>query len=193
MNTTIVPRRLTGAALELAAGRMRHPDLPNLERQWLAAEQVDKPNCPDWTVAPKAKPTNFGNSEVAPDPMPTNWTESETARRKLVESGVTVVANLRSDAALIDWAQSAGLFVRVDRRSKWGNPYPMAREAERDAVCAHHAEWLKTQPGLLAAVGELKGRVLGCWCHPKRCHADHLAKLANGTDDGFKQQELFDD
>jgi len=26
---------------------------------------------------------------------------------------------------------------------------------------------------------ELKGKVLGCWCHPKECHGDVLARIAN--------------
>jgi hypothetical protein len=26
---------------------------------------------------------------------------------------------------------------------------------------------------------ELKGKVLGCWCSPKACHGDILAKIAN--------------
>jgi len=26
---------------------------------------------------------------------------------------------------------------------------------------------------------ELKGKTLGCWCHPKQCHGDILSKWAN--------------
>jgi hypothetical protein len=31
----------------------------------------------------------------------------------------------------------------------------------------------------MAALPELKGRVLGCWCAPLACHGDVLAQLAN--------------
>jgi hypothetical protein len=39
--------------------------------------------------------------------------------------------------------------------------------------------YLKRRPDLLARVHELKGKRLACHCHPKRCHGDVLAKLAN--------------
>jgi hypothetical protein len=31
----------------------------------------------------------------------------------------------------------------------------------------------------MADIGELTGKVLGCWCAPKACHGDVLVKLAN--------------
>lgn len=68
--------------------------------------------------------------------------------------------------------------VRVDRTTKWGNPFRIGPDGDRDEVCDKHAEWIKTQPQLLAALGELKGKRLGCWCAPLRCHGDTLAKLA---------------
>jgi hypothetical protein len=27
---------------------------------------------------------------------------------------------------------------------------------------------------------ELRHKILGCWCHPKACHGDVLAEIANG-------------
>ena len=51
------------------------------------------------------------------------WSDSEIERRKQVEAGETVVANLRTDKALITWAESNELYVRIDRRTVWGNPY----------------------------------------------------------------------
>jgi hypothetical protein len=32
---------------------------------------------------------------------------------------------------------------------------------------------------LMAALGELRGLVLGCWCAPRPCHGDVLVRLAN--------------
>ena len=69
--------------------------------------------------------------------------------------------------------------VRIDRTTKWGNPFRIGRDGGRDEVCDKHAEWIQTQPQLLAALGELKGQRLGCWCAPLRCHGDTLAKLAD--------------
>lgn len=70
--------------------------------------------------------------------------------------------------------------VRIDRSTKWGNPFRIGIDGNRDQVCDKHAEWIQTQPRLLAALGELKGKRLGCWCKPLRCHGDTLAKLADG-------------
>jgi hypothetical protein len=29
-------------------------------------------------------------------------------------------------------------------------------------------------------LGELRGKVLGCVCHPRRCHADELVRAVHG-------------
>ena len=69
--------------------------------------------------------------------------------------------------------------VRIDRKTKWGNPFPMrrGRESDRPIVIAKFREWIFTQPDLLAALPELDGHSLGCHCHPKACHGDVLARL----------------
>lgn len=71
--------------------------------------------------------------------------------------------------------------VYIGRPSKWGNPFVLSRESERAEVLARYEEWLKTQPVLMeAARRELRGKRLVCWCHPKPCHGDVLARIANG-------------
>lgn len=69
--------------------------------------------------------------------------------------------------------------VYIGRPGKWGNPFPLKREADRAKVLQQYTEWIMTQPRLLAQLGELKGKVLGCWCAPKACHGDVLARLAD--------------
>ncbi len=70
--------------------------------------------------------------------------------------------------------------VRIDRRSKWGNPFVIGKDGSRSEVIAKYEAWIKTQPELLAALPELKGKRLGCWCAPLACHGDVLARLAEG-------------
>ena len=67
------------------------------------------------------------------------------------------------------------------RKSRWGNPFrPTARTAESHAVAvAQYRQWLCDQPDLMAALGELRGRDLVCWCAPEPCHGDVLLELAN--------------
>ncbi len=62
----------------------------------------------------------------------------------------------------------------------WGNPFVIGRDGDRATAIAEHRAWFLSQPDLVArAKRELRGRVLGCWCHPHPCHADTLAEVAN--------------
>jgi hypothetical protein len=69
--------------------------------------------------------------------------------------------------------------VYIGRPSKWGNPFTLHKGGDRTAVIAQYEAWLLKQPHLLAALHELRGKVLGCWCAPKSCHGDVLLRLAN--------------
>ena len=69
--------------------------------------------------------------------------------------------------------------VYIGRPSKWGNPFEIGRDGTREQVIAKYEKWLAQQPHLLAALGELRGKVLGCWCAPLACHGNVLARLAN--------------
>lgn len=64
-------------------------------------------------------------------------------------------------------------------RSKWANPFRIGRDGTREQVIAKHKSWLPTQPHLIAALDELRGRTLGCHCAPAACHCDTLLELAN--------------
>ncbi len=61
--------------------------------------------------------------------------------------------------------------------SKWANPFPMKKESERAEVIAKYEEYIRRTPSLLAALPELRGQVLACYCAPRRCHGDVLVKL----------------
>lgn len=68
--------------------------------------------------------------------------------------------------------------VYIGRPSKWGNPFVIGRDGDRAEVIAKFDAWLDTQPQLLAALPELHGKVLGCFCAPLPCHGDVLARRA---------------
>ena len=104
----------------------------------------------------------------------------ELERAELVKAGGTVTANLKRDAALVAWATERGLAVRIDRRTKWGNPYPIGDGMTRSDVIAAYRQHLVAHPELLASVAELRGRVLLCWCYPERCHGDVLIDALSG-------------
>ena len=70
--------------------------------------------------------------------------------------------------------------VYVGRPSPWGNPFVIGRDGTREEVIAKYAAWVRKQPHLLARIAGLRGKTLGCWCAPLPCHANVLAKLADG-------------
>lgn len=67
--------------------------------------------------------------------------------------------------------------VYIGRPSKWGNPFVIGRDGNRDAVIEKYRKWVLSQPDLLRDLPELRGKVLGCWCKPKACHGDVLVEL----------------
>jgi len=78
--------------------------------------------------------------------------------------------------------------VLVDRTTIWGNPFtwkfkdgidPKFIVKNRDEAIGKFRTWILTQPDLVAQLPKLRGKILGCWCAPSRCHGDVLAELAN--------------
>lgn len=113
-----------------------------------------------------------------------NWTEEERELRRRVMAGETVVASMRKNGHpnLLNWARRKDLYQRIDNRTKWGNPRKTPRDGDRDEVVDFYkTSHLPEHPELLEAIerGELDGKVLGCWCAPKRCHGDVLKALVD--------------
>ena len=70
--------------------------------------------------------------------------------------------------------------VYIGRPSKWGNPFVVGRDGDRDEVIGKYEAWLQTQPQLVGSIKtELRGRDLVCFCSPKSCHGDVILKIAN--------------
>jgi len=69
--------------------------------------------------------------------------------------------------------------VYIGRWEKWGNPWTMIRDGTREEIIARYEQYVLHSPALMAALPELRGKVLGCWCAPRPCHGDVLVRLAN--------------
>jgi hypothetical protein len=110
------------------------------------------------------------------------WSASELERKAIVEVGGTAVANMHqnSDRALLHWAKSTNRFTRIDRSSDWGNPFEMPDDGDRDTVCDSYEIFFLRKFSLHNRIDELRGKVLGCWCYPQRCHGDYLAQKLEG-------------
>ena len=76
--------------------------------------------------------------------------------------------------------------VYIGRGSKWGNPYShlpssytgVIKVDTREEAIEKFEIYLLTNENLMNDLGELKGKRLGCFCKPKACHGDVLAKYA---------------
>ena len=58
--------------------------------------------------------------------------------------------------------QTPGFRLYIGRPSKWGNPFVIDKNGDRETVIAKYRKYILSQPSLMAALPELKGKVLGC-------------------------------
>ena len=72
--------------------------------------------------------------------------------------------------------------VYVGRPTKWGNPFRIGRDGDREQCVALYHGYVEAMPMLKDAIREqLRGKDLVCWCSPLSCHADVLLIIANGS------------
>lgn len=83
------------------------------------------------------------------------------------ETNMTEVVNARNES----------YDVLIARPSKWGNPFQVGRDGDRARVICMYEVHVRRRPDLLAALPELAGKRLGCYCKPEACHGDVLVKL----------------
>lgn len=121
--------------------------------------------------------------EVARKPTDPEWLPDELDRKTMVENGETVVANYQRDKHLIEWASANGKIVPIDRASKWGNPFILGQDGDRDRVCdCYEKHYAPNKDSFAEAADKLKGKVLCCHCYPQKCHGDSLIRLFLGND-----------
>jgi hypothetical protein len=65
----------------------------------------------------------------------------------------------------------------------FGNPFKALREADRDKAIALHRDYfykrIARDDHFRRACLELRGKRVGCFCKPKACHLDVIAKWVN--------------
>jgi hypothetical protein len=107
------------------------------------------------------------------------------ATAKTGKAGMPQRVQLKRSAG---WKMPANT-VKVDRTTRWGNPFTIAECGSVALAVAQHGRWMR---GEIAAPGgvepptrevlrtALGGRNLACWCALNGpCHADLLLTLAN--------------
>ncbi len=75
------------------------------------------------------------------------------------------------------------VLIKVDRTSPVGNPFIMHNESERDKVCDKYEEYFQNSKErdrfmnylrIIYTKAKTQDVALGCWCYPKRCHAETI-------------------
>lgn len=136
----------------------------------------------DLRTLPELTPT-WVTAQLAPD---------ETAKLNIVTGDWYGIANdlgntTRKLGRLVNCARTLHFDIYVGRAlcpktglfSIWGNPFKVNIDGTRDEVIAKFEEWITSHSELREKLPELRGKVLGCWCVPERCHGEVLLRLAN--------------
>jgi hypothetical protein len=90
---------------------------------------------------------------------------------------MTTVVHMR------DWERGDPNYVYIGRGGKWGNPFRIGGGTDRARAIELFRNWIVKQPKLMAALPELRGKRLVCYCHPLPCHGDVLAELVDRIED----------
>jgi len=96
-------------------------------------------------------------------------------------SGLLVPAHVQLGAPRAVYCKRERHHIYIGRPSKWGNPFVVGRDGARGECIELYELWVRENEALMAALGELHGKVLGCWCAPRTCHGDVLVRLANAS------------
>jgi len=84
--------------------------------------------------------------------------------------------------------------VYVGRPTKWGNPFKIGVNENRDEVLRKYRTWVMQKIAQqLDFLAPLRGKNLACFCNmAEPCHADILLELANGENspNGRSSQHL---
>ena len=104
----------------------------------------------------------------------------------MIQRGCLWVSENQDFARLVVHCKREPFDVYIGRPSKWGNPFSHLsgtladfKVATRDEAIRAYEKWIVGQADLMADLHELRGKILGCWCSPKPCHGEVLARLAN--------------
>ena len=149
------------------------------------------------TNKPNVSPTqDMIHSESIPEnehlvPQINNPTTSDSLEPNII--------NLYNVDDVEEWIRSGGVYVghKVNNEklthegSKWGNPHPLKVHKSRSKVVEMFRETIMENEEVMKDIGELKGKKLGCWCSPHRCHAEVLHELA-GNRPIYEREDLHE-
>ena len=70
-----------------------------------------------------------------------------------------------------------------EKSSPFCNTFKITKNQNRNQVLTKYREYINTklekEPNLKEKLISMKGKKLGCWCHPEMCHGNILLELIN--------------
>ena len=82
--------------------------------------------------------------------------------------------------------------IYIGRGSIYGNPFVIGEDGNRDEVIEKYKEYLYQrcleEPDFKTEILKLKGKILCCFCFPKRCHGDVIIEYLKEQNE---QNKLF--
>jgi Domain of unknown function (DUF4326)/Protein of unknown function (DUF3102) len=112
------------------------------------------------------------------------FSSEERALFDTFREGKGIVVNMHENGPhknLLAWLKDTDQLLKADRSSKWGNPFEMPDDGDRETVVRLHKEhYLPHKRKLLDQLPRMGGTAWGCWCGPQPCHCDELLRIAEG-------------
>lgn len=72
--------------------------------------------------------------------------------------------------------------IYIGRGSRWGNPFVIGKDGDRNSVCDRYeqrlSQQIKSGEVTLEDLAALHGKDLVCFCAPARCHGHTLERYA---------------
>lgn len=88
----------------------------------------------------------------------------------------TTVVNIKSGATYDQYIGRAG----HGHDGYFGNPFKLQPGESRGATLSNYKKWfdhrIANDPKFKERILSLKGKILGCFCHPNLCHGDIIAQ-----------------
>lgn len=155
-------------------------------------------------VTPSRGPRGFRlekpSSQVLQEESSSESTQMKHADDAICSAKTTVVNVRKAELqkigykSLEDWVQDPShVYIGRDMThyvpgavgSKWGNPFKSRKLGNKES-CQMYRNYILNDTRiqsngktLLQSLDELKGKELGCWCHPEQCHGHELVQLIN--------------
>ena len=143
-----------------------------------------------WGKPENQKPCSLVRNQC-PREKGTIMEKEELELKAQLEKGSTIVVSKKRHPGLYRWLVNDERYVYIGRPESrprelkpppadFGNKFKVGRDGNRSEVCDKHEEYFRTNEELQRWIPFLRGKALICFCAPKRCHGDTLARAANG-------------